>query len=86
MTINPLRRPATALASLMLVASVLTACASNKPACVGPQSRNLETAIGEAPLPGIRAARRGGREGAATRGARAVRPLRGPRSSPSPRP
>lgn len=48
MTINPLRRPAIALASLMLVASVLTACASNKPACVGPQSRNLETAIGEA--------------------------------------
>ncbi len=33
---------------LILAASLLASCASNTPACVGPQSKNLSTAIDEA--------------------------------------
>jgi hypothetical protein len=33
---------------IILAASLLASCAANKPACVGPQSKNLTTAIDEA--------------------------------------
>jgi len=45
---QPSRRAVAVLTSLLAAALILSACATNKPSCVGPQSRNLEAAIGEA--------------------------------------
>ena len=50
MIIQPTKKPFLLIAGLFITTLVLSACASNEPACAGPQSKNLATAIDSAQM------------------------------------